>query len=98
MRAKFEKTILKNGRCVLSIVTPMDQANNASGDQLLPNGASMDIKEITQLLLYMLSEAYNSGHKSATYEVIDAVLGLLEDNKQYQKLKPKISLTVDYRE
>lgn len=96
MREKFEKTVLTDGKCVLSIVTPMDIDNNTSGAQLLADGDSIDEKDITPQLLYMLAEAYYAGYKEANNDAIESVRKLLVDNKKYRKPKPKISSCIDY--
>ncbi len=97
MRETFEKTILTNGRCVLAIKTPWDRDEHTSGAQLNADGDSMDESEITQRLLYMLSEAYYAGYREAVRDATESARRLLVDNKKHRKPIAKISSCVDYR-
>lgn len=99
MRERFAKDIFTDGRCGLAIRTPDDIQAQAGGHDLLPDGDSLDPKEITPRLLYMLAEAYHAGYCAATHDGEEAVRRLVLETNQHRKPAPRIypSEVIDYR-
>lgn len=90
------KEIDKNKRCVLYIQTHTHRSKNHFPDPLLPEYDTCSESEITPLLLFAVSQAYQTGYLEALNDINDVT------EKMYPSgalmLSSKISKVVNFKD
>lgn len=97
-RARIHKTIFTNGLCALAIRSPSDIRDNTCGQYLTNDAIDITEQEITENVLYMISEAYYAGYIEGKLDAKEAVERLMRESSTPCKPKPKITEIIDYRE